>query len=304
MTSTIVMSVALLVVSQVTSESQSHDEGATQAVRLARPTRIRLDFDNRTLAEIVAEINARAPESVMLPPEPTDQVVGLPPRPTGPQRRLTLHEPGTVPFWEGIDRICKVAERWPGIAVMRNPSAPLGAGAGPQIGPNPKVILVPTSGDRGFACNDGAFRIVVARLSYGRDIRFAPTNFPQPGVENSILDRPGDLTFFTAELIIMAEPRLKIDRLGDLTVHEATDDRGQSLLIAGSASQPLKDRPGLIPLDAASTSVPLTLSYPRVPGKRIKRLRGTLLLEVSARKARQPTVATVVAFDFSDVPMP
>ena len=183
----------------------------------------------------------------MLPPGPPDPIPGDLPAPVKPARRFTLHEPGTVTFWKAIDRICRTTQRWPGIAVLRDPLAPPPGPGMPFVEPNPRVVLVPASRDRGFACTDGAFRIVVARISYSRDIRFTPALFPQPNTEMSGHDRPGDETFFSAELVIMVEPRLKIERLGDLTVLEATDDRDQSLKLGGSGRQPLQRPPSIDP---------------------------------------------------------
>ena len=219
-------------------------------------------------------------------------------------QRFTLRETGTVPFWEAIDRVCRTTQRWPGIAVFRDQSGPLPVPGAPSVAPDPKVVLVPASRDRGFAYTDGAFRIVIVRLSYGRDIRFSPALFPQPGADVSSHDRPADESFFSAELIIMAEPRLRIDRVGDLTVHEAIDDRGQSLIAGASVRQALSGRQGAIPPDGAAISVPVALGYPGEPGKWIKRLRGALPLEVSERKAGLKRMATVVNFGFADIPMP
>ena len=149
------------------------------------------------------------------------------------------------------------------------------------------------------------FRVVVlARLSYGRDIRFAPAPFPEAATENISHDRPVDETFFSADLIIMIEPRLRIQRLGEITVREATDDRGRNLIVAGSGRQLLKDRHGLIPPDGAAITVPLPLSYSRDRGTLIKRLRGSMPLAVSARKAGSQPIVTEVAFEFADLPMP
>ena len=253
---------------------------------------------------MIAEISAQASMSVMLPPGPAEPIPVHRTAPVPSPRRFSLHEPGTVSFWEAVDRVGRSVQRWPAIARLRDPLAPLPGPGVPVVEPDPKVVLVPASRDRGFACADGAFRIVVARLSYGRDIRFTPPLFPQPGTANSSHNRPGDESFFAAELIIMVEPRLKIVCLGDLTVHEAIDDRGQSLIGGGHGRQPLKDRQGLIPADAAAVTVPVAMTYPSDPGKRIKRLRGSMPIEVSARKGGSQAVATVVNFDFADVPMP
>jgi hypothetical protein len=304
MSCTIVISAALLVVAQAPVPPVDRATANAETASIKRPTPIRLRIDNLTLDEIAAELSAQASMAVMLPPGPAGPIPADPAHPVPAPRRFTLHAPEELPFWEAIDRVCRSAQRWPGIAVVGDPRTPVPGPAGPAVVPDPKVVLVPSSRDRGFACSDGPFRGVVARLSYGRNIRFTPTLFPQPGTPISSHDRPGDESFFSAELIVMVEPRLKIERLGDLTVHEATDELGKSLIAAGTLRQALPSRQGLIPPDAAAISVPLSLNYPSEPGKRIKRLTGSMPVDVSTRKGGTQAVGTVVNFDFADIPMP
>jgi hypothetical protein len=306
MPGTFVLSAVLLIVAQASPLTAAEGARAPITAGALRPIQIRLAIDNRTLDEMVADLSTQASMSVMLPPEPAEPIVVDRPGAavSAAPRRFSLHVAGTVSFWEAVDRVGHVVQRWPAIAILRDPLAPLHGPGAPVVEPDPKVVLVPASRDRGFACADGVFRIVVARLSYGRDIRFTPPLFPQPGATSSGRNRPGDECFFTAELIIMVEPRLKFVRLGDLSVHEAIDDRGQSLFGGGQESQPLKDRQGLIPPDAAAITVPLAMTYPSEPGKLIKRLRGSMPIEVSGRKGGTQAVATVVNFEFADIPMP
>jgi hypothetical protein len=304
MSSTIVMSFALLVVNQPAPRPAAQADPEVQPASAETPTPIRLDFDDRTLEEIVAALNAQSPIGVMLPPEPAPAPPGALPRPLTPPRRFTLHERDPVSFWEAIDRVCHMAGRWPGIAILHDPHAPVPTTTERKIERDPMVVLLPASGDRGYVHVDGLFRVVVAGLSYGRDIRFTPALFPQPGVEKPSQDRPGDDTFFSADLIVMVEPRWKIERVGQPALREAIDNLGHDLIVAGSARQPPSAHQGLILPDAAAVTVPLPLAHPRDHGTLIKRLSGRMSLQVSTRSSPSRTIAADVAFHFADVPMP
>ncbi len=297
------VSLWMLAVCQLAPAASGREGARPLTAQSLSATAIRLDIENGTLAEIVAVINAQAPGSVMLPPEPGDHGAAQAARPASAPPRFTLKGPKANSFWEAIDRVCQATGRWPGIAVFRDPSAPVRPGPDAPPAPDPMVVLVPATRDAGFSCSDGPFRVVASRISYGRDIRFTSAQFPPPADVESTQDRPGDQTFFSAEIIVMAEPRLKIEHLGDLTIHEAIDDRDQSLLV-GSGHQPLKDRQSLIAPDAAVVTVPVTLNYPGEPGTKIKRLRGSVPLEVSARRAPREASAAVVSFEYANIPMP
>ena len=133
MPSTIVTAAALFVVAQALPQPAPAGTTPAEAASVVRPTPIRLNIDKRTLPEIVADFSAQAPMQVMLPPGPTDPVPVDRPGPVLSTQRFTLRETGTVPFWEAIDRVCRTTQRWPGIAVFRDPSAPVTC-AGRRLG--------------------------------------------------------------------------------------------------------------------------------------------------------------------------
>jgi hypothetical protein len=293
MSYTFMTAIALL----ATAQAQSRAEGAAaiDAAASLQSTPIRLDVTDRTLAEIVEQINAQAPASVTFRPESTIAIGGELPKPPRPPRRFTLHEPKPMSFWQAIDRVCGATSTWPSPETQPGP----GGRAADR-----RVVLVPASSDRGFVCNDRVFRMALTGLVYMRDVRFAPVQWPQPARAQAGRDGPSDLTFFTADLHITAEPRLKIERLGRLTMRDAIDDQGRNLVRTGSRSQFPNVPLGVIHQGGMSAWLPLELSYPENPGKVIKRLSGSVSALVSLRDAGSRAVGTDMTFEFTDVPMP
>jgi hypothetical protein len=289
MTGTIVAAVAILATAQAK---------ASAARDFLQPTRITLNAQNRTLAEIVDAINKQRPELVALR-------TGIKPAPRGERAdasrtkeaapRFTIREPTPLPFWLAIDRVCEATQQWP---TIETPAGSLGRLL------DPRVILSPIGPGRALVCHDGPFRIVLTGLLYDHELRFASRSFtgPRPGQDEG--GAPGDTETFYAQITVMAEPRLRIRRVEDFTLQQAIDDRGSSLLT------PRSDRPHPIsragPIEQAGTSAQIfiPLVYPDDPGKLIKRLRGVVPIDVSARQKPSENVTAEVKFDFTDVPMP
>jgi hypothetical protein len=293
MSYTIVTSIALFAAAQ--AQAGPARATASDASSSLRPTQIRLDFKDLTLAQIVEHINAQAPASVVCRPDSKVAVGGELPKTSRPMRRFTLLEPESISFWEAIDRVCCATSSWP---LAEPQSGPAGQA------PGPRVVVVPAAPDRGFVCNDGAFRIALTGLIYVRDIRFTPLSWPQPEGAAASRDGPSDQTLFSAELHVMAEPRLRIQRFGGLAIRQAVDDQGRDLIHSGSRAQSPNIAQGVIHQGGMSMWAPLPLSYPGNPGKLIKRLSGSISLEVSRRAAGSRPDSTEVTFDFTQVPMP
>lgn len=262
------------------------------AASLSRPTPVVLDFKDRTLEQVVDAIDRAGPNRIVVapPPKPEDFFGGIPqPRAETPPPRFDFHEPKPVPFWAAVDRLCRESKRRPVIARS----------------PEPRVVLVRASGDRGFVCNDGAFRVMVAGLSYGRGAWFAPDLFEGPG-EKHTTPPPAHRDkreYMQVELAIMPEPRLRVDRLVSLTVLEAVDDRGRSLIAADPQREPGGSfKETTLPARGAF-DLPLALRYPEDPGTMITWLKGVVSLEVG-EGARPGHTRAEVRFEFRDVPMP
>jgi len=289
----IVTSMALFALAQ--AQPGAGGSAAPDATGVLAPNRIKIDFDDRTLAEIVEGLNAQVASSVVIRPESKVQIGGELPKPSPPPRRFTLHERRAVTFWEAIERVCGATSSWPSVEARPEPAGGV---------PTAPVVLAPASADRGFACNDGAFRAVVTRLFYMRDIRLAPAFLAGQARERASRDGPSDEAMFAAELIIMAEPRLRIQRIGDVTIRRAVDDQGHNLIRTSQERQALKVQEGVISQEGASIWLPVMLNYPGDPGKLIERFTGSVSLQVSTRQKEAHAVGTEVVFDFALVPMP
>jgi hypothetical protein len=202
-----------------------------EAAMLLEPTMVRLDFHDRPLSEVVEQIGRRAGVSLAMGDEPSTHRSGRD-RPSWPGRRIMLEAPEPVPFWEAIDRLCR-------------------AGGLRRLYPEPydqpgepfnRLTLVPGAASPPHS-GAGPFRIELLRISRERDVDLAPgrTLFgrlpmgsgPSPG-----LARPGDgrevkevrVSSFYAELLISAEPRLRIVGEASLERLKAADGQGHSVL--------------------------------------------------------------------------
>lgn len=260
-------------------------EKASEAGGTLAPTRVRLDVRNKTLAEIVDGINAQGSEMLGVLAEPRISLPGA--RSTAPEPRYSLRAPGPVTFWEAIDRVGRATQTFPmsGNLLSR------------KLG----VLLQPASADRGFACNDGAFRIIVTGMYSRSNFVFTPYFYNQPGVEQPKTDGSSRHPALSATLLIMAEPRLRIVHPVELVVREAVDDRGRSLIPAVPWRQVLSQGSARSYPNQEFVGVPLTLMDD--PGQRIKHLAGSIIVEAADGRGGSPGAMVEVGFDFADIPL-
>ncbi len=262
-----VATISLLVAwqAQPPSRPELKVDEASRATGWLAPTKVRLDFPDRTLADIVEGLNAQGPAMLAIGGSPRNRLPGAEARPEPPPLRYSIVEPGPATFWEAVDRACRAARTWP-----TSGNAPTGGR---------RILLIPASDEPGFACSDGAFRVVVTSASYSSRFQFAPYLYDLPGPEPPRADGSSRRPELTVNAFVMAEPRLRIVGPVELVVSEATDDRGRSLIPKtpwqvsltkpAGRSYPNQEHVGisLLPLDD--------------PGRKIKRLAGRIVLEVS-----------------------
>jgi hypothetical protein len=265
--------------------AQAQAEKASEVGGALAPTQIRLDAKDKTLAEIVDGINAQGPDMLAVRPESPFLMRG--PKPRSPEARYSVREREPVTFWEAIDHIGRATQTSPMSGKM--PSGRLG------------ILLKPVSVDRGYTCNEGAFRVVVTGMYYTSNFGFAPHFYHQPGFEQPKTDGSSRQPTLSARLLIMAEPRLRIVRPVELLVREAIDDRGRSLIPAVPWRQSLKE--GLnASFNQEFVNVPLKPMDD--PGQRIKHLAGSIIVEAADGRAGSRQTMVEVGFDFADVPLP
>jgi hypothetical protein len=274
-------------------QAEVEAEKASEAKGLLRPIKVQLDFRDRTLVEIVDGINAQGPKMLAIDPKSNDLARGA-----YRNRRFTLRAPEPLSFWEAVDRVACATETRP--VEGKHPDKEF------------RVVLVPATRDRGFGCNDGAFRIAVSETSYERNIQLAPLHQferPIPGVRE-----PSDQTYLAVHLVVLGEPRFWIRFYYDLVIREAIDERGRSLIPTVPWRLSLKDAWQHRPNDPEAAQVRAYANHMKLaiplkllddPGKRIKRLRGSASVGVAPGPGPEGSITPVeFSFDFADIPLP
>lgn len=154
-----------------------------------------------------------------------------------------------IPFWSALERL--------GLA----PRTDVELASGPRV---PSLGLGPVPRNARRTHLSGPFRLELR----GPDLR----------------DGNGSLT---ADIDVLAEPRLMVKAEGPAHLLEALDDRGQSLLMPGRDAR-LAPMPASIYLlpdpPSPRATVPVRLRQADRPGKTLKRLKGYVVVSVSARK--------------------
>jgi hypothetical protein len=239
-----------------------------EADRFTRPTMIQLDFRTRPLGAVVNALNDRydlglslrlGPEGrrglrIFDPGEP-DRLKALRDREIRPRAARPL------PFWEAIDRLCEAGGLHYGISP--------GHGFGTSRG---SLDLMADRTGRGPVSDSGPFRVQVtwAHPVFEGDIPFDPV-IPRRGA------KPPGAGGLTVPLAVLAEPGLMLRRNGPVSVTEATDERGRSLL-APSAPAELelgpanRSRQAMYEGEAIQVNALLAAHDP--PATVIRRLRG------------------------------
>jgi hypothetical protein len=261
---------------------------------LTRPTMITLDFDNRPLDEVAKSIGDQYGIALVLQPEND---------PSWKTRKVTLKEAEPVPFWKAIDRLCQAGGLQynagsMGMMLGRGPVFHLFSGISQDVptydsGPF-RVSLISVHHHRDLTLGQNAMGSgmrVPGILIPGRplqppvaggggaELRPAPAGRPDVAAARVANDQ------FFVQMMVTAEPRLIVSQSQELKLIEATDDLGHSL-VRPSAGQAQRTSAYYGYSMSAMVQMPIHLVYPeQQPGQKIKILRGTLPVSLSARKA-------------------
>ena len=186
-----------------------------------------------------------------------------------PQRRVTLRTSQPIPFWEVIDRVCQAAE-------LQREYPPAWNGSFPFIPPY-DLILVPGK-SRPLISDAGAFRVelLCVRRERVRDYENQAADVLRLG--EPIAGRaaptagPVERSSFAAELLVLAEPRLRILGVGKVEKAAAIDDQRRSLLSNPAAAETVQEPAFLAirfshpSMRTSPVSVPLLYPLPRGAG--------------------------------------
>ena len=265
-----------------------------EAGEVLKATPVRLDVRDRPLSEAALAIGRESGMRL----SPGEAKAGV--EPSWPERRVTLEAAGPVPFWETVDRLCEAGG-------LQRQYPPAGNGFFP-FKPPFELTLVPGKA-RPPASDTGALRVELLRVRHDRERDYGNTESEFSPFRPSTTHKPDPETGATvgssyrAELLVSAEPRLRIFGVGNIEGAEAVDERGRSLLKTPTAEEMQKELallqmnphidPRLHPalrygtgsrtsMRSCPVSVPLT--YPTPPARRIVRLRGVIPVVVVARR--------------------
>jgi hypothetical protein len=252
---------------------------------LTQPSRVRLDFQDTPLTEVVKSLSNQVGFKVALYPETL---------PKWRYQRVTLRVPDPVPFWRAIDLLCDAAglQHNPslhGLASPREPTFSLTDGAVRTVTP---------------VSDHGPFRVSLLSLHYQRDLTYAAAGSgagvgarPRPLMGNDPVVRPragapgpGRLNpvtnvQFTAQLLVAAESRLSLSQNGPLQIVEAVDDRGNSLTTPGAGGPMVNRFAGYFGgMNSSVLQLQAPLQRPPAVGESIKKLRGAIPVTVSSRR--------------------
>jgi hypothetical protein len=267
-----------------------------EAGEVLNATRVRLDVQDRPLAEAVEAIERES--AMRLRPGVGVGKVGV--EPTWPEGRVTLEAAEPVPFWEAVDRLCAAGG-------LQRLYPPAGDNFFP-FRPPFEWTLVPGKA-RPPASDTGALRVELLRVRHDRERDYGQSESEFSPFPRSPAQKPDPETGATvrssyrAEILVSAEPRLRIFGVGSVEGAEAVDDRGRSLLRIPTGEERQQEltlwqmNPHLDPRinpalrygagsrsSAKSWPVPVLLSYPSPPAQRLARLRGVIPLVVVARR--------------------
>jgi hypothetical protein len=239
---------------------------------MVKPTLVRLNFEQKTLADVVKSLSEQSHIPLSLQPE----------NPLWHQKTITLKETHPVAFWEAVDRFCQVAglSISPVVSMPGQPGRPAGLSFMAGAGWSP-----------GHKCDSGPFRIHITSINYQKSYNLAQQGVfagAMPGQQPLGIGSLPANEEFSFQLQVAAEPRLMVSQRGQLQLTEAVDDKGNSLLPAPTTAN-LMARNGSyngfgVSFGTQTFQLRGNLKRPESPGGKIKWLKGKIPVTVSARK--------------------
>ncbi len=249
---------------------------------LTDPAKIVLDFRDRTVSEVVQEIEKRSGETVKAYGfAATKGEVGKsrfePPDLSWRARKVTLESSEPVPFWQAIDRLAKAGRVKYRIAHFGNTGA-LYTG----------VIFEGEGSPPGLADSSGPFRVGMLGIRESHETtlvrrvsaRSTPSRISMPNARLALAPRGGGSMY--AELDVAAEPGLVCRRDGPLEVIEVVDEFGRDLRLPAQeeGAKAYQVFAGLGAEMAPLLRIPLKRFEPGVKSRTIKKLRGRIPVEI------------------------
>ncbi len=249
---------------------------------LTQPTSVRMKFDGQALSEVVESLSQQTGFKIALYPQNL---------PRWRNQRVTLRSPQLLTFWKAVDELCDAA------SLQYNPNMQGFAGHQDQVFALTEGVIRTVTP----VFDEGPFRVRLLGLDYHRNVSYMPgggdlAQVPQPPRPAArggpprvpgAAGRPNPITNeqFTAQLLVTAEPRLSLAPRGEIRLIDAADDRGNSLVPTGRRGQSLNYTGYFGAPHGPVMESHAQLKRPIDPGETIKKLRGTIPVTVSARRA-------------------
>jgi len=266
---------------------------------LTRPTMVRLNFKDASLADVVRALGQQTGMKISLFPENL---------PRWKQERLSLQEAEPLPFWKAVDRLCAATSlqidlELRGFSMHNQPTLALTDRITRPVHP---------------ISDHGPFRVSLVGLEFQRHVGFAvvmprvranPGQAERPAAQKDLAPpqpRPVTSVQCSVQFQVTAEPRLSVSQTGALQILEARDDQGNSLRMDNPGAPVLTGNADYLGGPCSSVvHVRAPLNRPENPGRTIKVLRGSVPLRITARQPDPLVVplatATGKAFDSSDL---
>ena len=166
-----------------------------------------------------------------------------------------------------------------------------GGAADSELGESTVAVYDGFAASQGVVDDHGPFRVQLASLHYQSEVHLSSDPNAGPGLNpggSPPVPSPGNhgaaSKQFFVQLLVGAEPRLSVAPAGPVKLAEATDNLGRSLIIPsrGELIQRVSGYLGVNPSPLVHLRVDLT--YPDRTVGRLKRVRGSIPLQVSTRR--------------------
>lgn len=247
---------------------------------LVHATMVGLDFTDQPLTKVVDSISTETGIGLQLIPENVE---------LWKDRKITLKSPIPVPFWVALDRLCEEAK-------LRH-----GVGGGSSFDPRTQNLQL-FAGDSTTSdvptFDSGPFRSMITRIRHEKERSFGQRSRTgrMGGLvivgggdqqKGEVVENEGEGLLseqFFVQLEVACEPRMSIGQGGPVKLEECVDDKGQSLLPPPNSSTNIRSNGYFGMNSMAGLQTQVFLVFPEEPGQVIKRIRGSISVNVAARK--------------------
>jgi hypothetical protein len=260
------------------------------AARILAPSTFEFKYENKPLAEAVADFGRRAGVSLTLS-DPTPSKFR--------ERRVTAATSGPIPFWDAVELFCRKADlhEWDGFSRVAGLGNQQQMGAVEILGQGAiqGQVFIARSGRRvnrpapnSIVLLDGPGSALPASRSGAVRIRIPPIGTPIDGVN------PVGADEVLLPIQLSAEPKLLWQTVTDVRIHRAIDDRGRPLVCTPATHGVSGDEEDVVIINNVLMQAP----YRRGPvGVRVQRgdKPATRLAELAGTIAAQVRVAEPLA---------